>query len=150
MQPAHLPGDVPLAESRWGPRPAGPTRFGACCGDGTVLAFGSDVPVASLDPREGVQAAMTRVAGDGSFPPGGNRRSVSCSRTRSRVHRGNAIAGGSPGAAAHGTRLDADLVAWEVDPAVSETMAERSAMRGAAHRDRRGGGVRGLASSPAD
>ena len=60
MQPAHLLTDVPLVE-RTGARAAGaPTPSGRCAAAAPAMVFGSDVPVASLDPREGLFAALER------------------------------------------------------------------------------------------
>jgi predicted amidohydrolase YtcJ len=120
MQPAHLPADVALAEERWGRRSRGAFAFKSLLERGTVLAFGSDVPVVPLDPRPGVVAAMTRVASDGSFPGGWqpDERLGFEDAVRAYTH-GNAVAAGSAdrrGRLAPGN--DADLVAWAVDPAV--------------------------------
>jgi hypothetical protein len=120
MQPAHLPGDVHLAEERWGNRSRGAYAARTLLEHGTVLAFGSDVPVASIDPRPGVAAAMNRVAADGRYPSGWNpAERLSFAQTLRAFTLGNAIAAGQAG---HRGRLapgyDADLVAWEVDPAV--------------------------------
>jgi len=120
MQPAHLPGDVHLAEERWGNRSRGAYAARTLLEHGTVLAFGSDVPVASIDPRPGVAAAMNRVGADGRYPSGWNpAERLSFAQTLRAFTLGNAIAAGQAG---HRGRLapgyDADLVAWEVDPAV--------------------------------
>jgi len=87
---------------------------------GTVLAFGSDVPVASIDPRPGVAAAMDRNAADGSFPGGWNPdERLSFVETIRGYTLGNAIAAGMAGRRGRlAAGYDADLVAWEVDPAV--------------------------------
>jgi predicted amidohydrolase YtcJ len=120
MQPAHLPADVALAEERWGPRTRGVYAFRSLLQHGTVLAFGSDVPVAPLDPRPGIVAAMGRVASDGSFAGGWHPEERLTFEEGVRAYvEGNAIAAG---VADRRGRLvpgsDADLVAWEVDPAV--------------------------------
>ncbi|MGH7704212.1 MAG: amidohydrolase, partial [Gemmatimonadales bacterium] len=56
MQPAHLLTDIPVAERQWGARGRGAYVFKSLLRRGTELVFGSDVPVASIDPREGVFA----------------------------------------------------------------------------------------------
>jgi hypothetical protein len=75
------------------------------------VVFGSDVPVASVDPREGVYAAMER-----RWRPEERLRfeevlrayTVEAARASGTERRLGRL---SPG-------LEADLVAWEVDPAV--------------------------------
>ena len=71
MQPAHLMTDWSIADRHWGARRArGTYAFGSLLGHGTILAFGSDVPVESVDPRLGLAAAVVRQDLDGA-PPGG-------------------------------------------------------------------------------
>ena len=60
MQPCHLPGDIALADRYW-PRArqwAYPLR--SLLAAGTPLAFGSDVPVETIDPIFGIHAAVNR------------------------------------------------------------------------------------------
>ncbi len=117
MQPAHLPADVALAEERWGRRSTGAYAFRSLLAVGSVLAFGSDVPVATPDPRYGIRAAMDRFALDGSFPGGwypGER--LGFEEALRGYTQGTAIAGGQGqrrGRLAPG--FDADLVAWELE-----------------------------------
>jgi predicted amidohydrolase YtcJ len=54
MQPAHLLADIPLAERHWGARAREAYAFRSLRRSRAVLAFGSDVPVAPVDPRPGV------------------------------------------------------------------------------------------------
>jgi predicted amidohydrolase YtcJ len=124
MQPAHLPADVGLAEERWGRRTRGAFAFKSLLQRGTVLAFGSDVPVVPLDPRQGVVAAMTRVAGDGTFAEGWQpEERLSFDEAVRAFTEGNAIAAGA--ADRRGTLVpgrDADLVAWGVEPEILENV----------------------------
>jgi predicted amidohydrolase YtcJ len=119
MQPAHLLTDVPLVERHWGDRGRGAYAFGTLRRRGTTLAFGSDVPVASLDPREGLYAALAR--GDGSGGPAGGWRPEERLGFDDAVQAytvGPAVAAGvadRSGVLAPGR--DADLVAWSFDPA---------------------------------
>ena len=120
MQPAHILNDVALAESRWGRRGRGAYVFRSLLERRTTLVFGSDVPVASIDPREGVYAALERRAADGG-PAGGwyPEQKISFEDAVRAYTEGPAIAGGS--ALRRGTLepgKDADFVAWEVDAAI--------------------------------
>ncbi len=117
MQPGLLPGEVLLAEERWGERARGAYAWRRLLQAGTVLAFGSNVPVGTIDPRAGIAAAMDRVASEGSFPAGwypderlGFEEAVSAYTL------GNAIAEGLEGQRGRvRPGADADLVVWEVD-----------------------------------
>lgn len=119
MQPVHLPGDVAAAEDRWGARSRGAYPLRSLLDRGTILAFGSDVPVATLDPRPGVVAAMTRAAADGRFAEGWYPEQRIGFEDAVRGYTiGNALAAGKAdrsGRLAPG--FDADLVAWAVDAA---------------------------------
>ena len=120
MQPAHLLTDIPLVDRHWGARGAGAYPFRSLLQRGTAVVFGSDVPVASIDPRDGVFAALDRTLADGTPADGW--------RPQERVTFGDvlraytaaaAIAAGAQrrrGTLAAG--MDADFVAWAVDPAV--------------------------------
>ena len=72
MQPAHLLTDISLIDRHWGARGAGAFAFRTLLAAGTPLVFGSDVPVETIDPRDGVYAALDRVDRDG-MPKGGWR-----------------------------------------------------------------------------
>jgi predicted amidohydrolase YtcJ len=118
MQPAHLLTDIPLVERHWGARGAGAYAFATLKARGTTLAFGSDAPVASLDPRDGLFAAMARATDAGH---GGWRieERLGFDEVLGGFTMGSAVAGGVAhrrGTLAPG--FDADLVAWDVDPAV--------------------------------
>ncbi|MBA3317612.1 MAG: amidohydrolase [Gemmatimonadales bacterium] len=119
MQPAHLLTDIPLVERHWGGRGRGAYAFRSLLRRGTAVVFGSDVPVASIDPREGVYAALERKGFDGAPRAGW--------RPEERIGFEDVVRGYTVAAAhASGTsrRLgtlargaEADLVAWAVDSA---------------------------------
>ncbi len=119
MQPAHLLTDIPLVERYWGARGEGAYCFRTILSQGTAVAFGSDAPVAALDPRAGVYAALARRAQDGSPASGWQPDQRLDFETALRGYtQGCAQAGGvlaRRGALAPGQ--DADLVAWELDGA---------------------------------
>jgi predicted amidohydrolase YtcJ len=118
-----LLADIPLAERHWGTRSAGTYAFRSLLDRGSLLAFGSDTPVASLDPREGVYAAMERkrFEGDPSWYPDerldfettveaytlGPAKAARVESTRGTLAPGN----------------DADLVAWHLDSELPATGA---------------------------
>lgn len=70
MQPCHIPGDIALATRYWprASRWAYPCRSLAKAG--ATLAFGSDVPVETLDPIAGLRAAVNRQDHAGQPPDG--------------------------------------------------------------------------------
>lgn len=71
MQPIHLPDDGRWAWKRLdAKRLKGTYAFRTLLDMGAVLAFGSDSPVASLNPLLGIHAAVTRQTGDGKNPNG--------------------------------------------------------------------------------
>jgi predicted amidohydrolase YtcJ len=71
MQPYHA-----IDDGRWAEKELGPERIRSSYAwrllldRGTVLAFGSDWPVAPLDPLLGIYAAATRRTLDGKHPQG--------------------------------------------------------------------------------
>jgi predicted amidohydrolase YtcJ len=120
MQPAHLLVDIPLADRHWGRRGRLAYAFRTLAARGSRLAFGSDAPVAPLDPRPGVYAAMDRRAlGGGRDAAWYGAERMSFENVVTAYTATPAFAAGwsarlgtlRPGAAA-------DLVAWDVDPAV--------------------------------
>jgi len=119
MQPAHLLTDIPLVDRHWGGRGMGAYAFRSLLRLGNRLVFGSDVPVASLDPREGVYAAMERKSAEGT--PSGGWHSGERLRFSETVNAYTAAAAAAAGWGGIRGRLapgfDADLVAWRVGPA---------------------------------
>jgi predicted amidohydrolase YtcJ len=117
MQPAHLLTDIPLVDRHWGPRGRGAYAFESLRRRGTPMVFGSDVPVASLDPREGLFAALERRDCTGG-PRGGWRPEEKLGfEDAVRAYTvGAAHAAGRPTGGSLAPGNDADLVAWELDP----------------------------------
>lgn len=114
MQPAHLLTDVPLVERHWGARGRGAYAFRTLQRRGTTLAFGSDAPVASLDPREGLYAALARRDASGA-PSDGWRpeeRIGFADAVRAYTAGPAVAAGGTERSAALVPGRPADLVAW--------------------------------------
>lgn len=71
MQPVHLSDDGRWAGKRLGEdRLKGTYAFRTLLDTGAVLAFGSDSPVASLNPMYSIYAAVTRQTTDGKNPGG--------------------------------------------------------------------------------
>jgi predicted amidohydrolase YtcJ len=71
MQPFHAIDDGRWAEKRLGKeRLAGTYAIGSLMRSGATVTFGSDWPVAPLDPIVGVYAAVTRRTTDGANPDG--------------------------------------------------------------------------------
>ena len=126
MQPAHLLTDIPLVDRHWGARGGGAYAFETLRRLGTPMVFGSDVPVASIDPREGLYAALERRDGAGS-PPGGWRPEERIA-FEAAVHAYTAGAAAAGGIAGRSGTLapgrEADLVAWSFDPAAERGVGD--------------------------
>ncbi len=120
MQPAHLLVDVPLADRHWGKRGRGAYQFRTLAAHGAVLAFGSDAPVAPLDPRAGVFAAMDRRAlGSGRDSAWYADERISFDAVvRGYTEAPARAAGWAPRLGVLVPGAAADLVAWGVDPGV--------------------------------
>lgn len=118
MQPIHATSDGPWAESRLGhgtPAQAGAYAWRRALESGAVLAFGSDFPVESPDPRLGLVAAEERI-------PEGARQPWMPEQRLSRLEALRAFTVGAAYAArAEGRRgmlregFDADLTAFAGD-----------------------------------
>ncbi len=67
VQPVHAMDDRDLADRTWGARAAAAYRWHDLLDAGAHLAFGSDAPVADLDPLAGIAAAVHRTD-DGREP----------------------------------------------------------------------------------
>lgn len=70
VQPTHVLGDMDIIDKYWGTRGRFAYAFRSLADAGSVLAFGSDSPVESLDPILGIHAAVNRQRPDG-HPQGG-------------------------------------------------------------------------------
>ncbi len=71
MQPYHCADDGRWCDKRIGPeRAKGTYAFRSLLDSGATLAFGTDWPVAPLNPMEGLKAAVTRQTLDGKHPGG--------------------------------------------------------------------------------
>ena len=70
VQPLHLTDDMQMIDKACGPRAQWAYAFRDLLDAGTVLALGSDCPVASPNPFWGIHAAVTRQQRDGT-PSGG-------------------------------------------------------------------------------
>ncbi|SDI15442.1 hypothetical protein SAMN05421505_1367 [Sinosporangium album] len=64
VQPAHGPDDRDVAEIHWRGRTARAYAYADLLAAGAVLQFGSDAPVAPLDPWDGIASAVTRTDDD--------------------------------------------------------------------------------------
>ncbi|MFL6121048.1 amidohydrolase [Actinophytocola sp.] len=64
VQPAHQPDDRDVAERHWAGRTARAFVFRDLHEAGARLEFGSDAPVAPLDPWDGIASAVTRTDDD--------------------------------------------------------------------------------------
>ncbi|MGH3756954.1 amidohydrolase [Actinophytocola sp.] len=67
VQPAHAPDDRDVAERHWPGRTARAFAYADLLRAGATLEFGSDAPVAPLDPWDGIASALTRTD-DGRDP----------------------------------------------------------------------------------
>ncbi|MFQ5421112.1 MAG: amidohydrolase [Anaerolineae bacterium] len=70
MQPVHLLTDWQTADLVWGERAQLTYAFRSLLDNGAILAFGSDAPVAPVNPMLGIVAAVSRQDMDGN-PAGG-------------------------------------------------------------------------------
>jgi predicted amidohydrolase YtcJ len=116
MQPVHLLTDIPLVERHWGARGRGAYAFRSLRRSGTPVVFGSDAPVATLDPRAGIFAALERrvEAGAPAWRPDealGFEDAVYAYTTAAARAGG---VGARRGTLAPG--MDADLVVWSAAP----------------------------------
>lgn len=115
MQPAHLLTDIPLVDRHWGVRGFGAYHFKTIAEAGNTIVFGSDVPVASIDPRDGIRAALDRDAADGSARMWRRNERITLGHALTAYTRAPAWAGGVAqrrGTLAPG--MEADIAVWEL------------------------------------
>ncbi len=117
MQPAHLLTDIPLVERHWGSRGSGAYACRSLLDARTRLVFGSDVPVETIDPRDGVYAALERQRRQGGPGGGWRPREKLTFQEALRAYsvEGWAAAGQGGRGGALAQDQAADLVAWECD-----------------------------------
>ncbi|MBD3177902.1 MAG: amidohydrolase family protein [Armatimonadia bacterium] len=117
VQPVHLCEDAATVEQHLPGRVDQAFPFGSMAKAGIVLCFGSDAPVESFDPLDGIRAAVLRRDRAGQWPEGWTpRERVSVFQAIKAYTRGAAVASGGAlpeGEIAPGYR--ADLVALSHD-----------------------------------
>ncbi|MBO0826526.1 MAG: amidohydrolase [Streptosporangiales bacterium] len=72
MQPVHCTSDVALARRLLGKRHLASYAWADLAAAGAHVAFGSDAPVETIDPVEGIRAATTRTAAESGERADGN------------------------------------------------------------------------------
>ena len=117
-QPIHATQDMELVDRLWGSRGRYAYAFGSLEATGATLAFGSDAPVETPDPLQGIYAAVTRRRPDGN-PDGGwyPEERLTAARAIAAYTTGAAWASGDEGVVGElspGSR--ADLVVLSGDP----------------------------------
>jgi predicted amidohydrolase YtcJ len=111
MQPLHLPGDVPAMRQGWGARSRWAFPWREWQRVGMVVMFGSDAPVVSADPVEGLYAAVFRDSAPPDRPEAGLApldalRGYARETAKADARPGGVIAPGQP----------ADLTVFREDP----------------------------------
>lgn len=118
VQPCHLMTDWRAADRHWGDRARTTYAFRTLSDGGAILAFGSDAPVESADPRLGLYAAVAR-RDTGHEPEGGwyGHECLGITEAFAGYTIGAAVAAGVPGeqGVLQAGAL-ADLAVWETDP----------------------------------
>ncbi len=122
VQPAHLLGDIPIAEQHWPRASRNAYAYGRLRAAGVTLACGSDVPVDPIDARRSLYAGVLRMNEHGE-PAGGwypDQRvavadvldgfTVGAARCRGQAAPAGTLAVGAP----------ADLTIWGTDPLRSD------------------------------
>ena len=105
VQPAHLLDDRGAADTLWAGRTAGAFAYASLRDAGVPLVFGSDAPVAPLNPWLAVRAAVTRT-GDDREPW----------HPEQRLSMSDSLAASTGGVRALVPGAPADLIALDVNP----------------------------------
>jgi predicted amidohydrolase YtcJ len=116
VQPAHCPDDRDVADIHWHDRTGRAYPYRALLEAGAVLEFGSDAPVAPLDPWDGIASAVART--DDERPPWHPEQAIGVA---------DALAASSRGRRTVTVGAAADLVIVATDPSRA-TPAELRAM----------------------
>ncbi|WP_410671901.1 amidohydrolase family protein [Amycolatopsis sp. cmx-4-68] len=107
VQPAHQPDDRDVADRHWPGRTSRAFPYRSLLESGARLEFGSDAPVAPLDPWDGIASAISRT--DDDRPPWHPEQSISLS---------DALAASSGGRRGVAVGDAADLMVTAADPSV--------------------------------
>jgi len=116
MQPFHCVSDMELARRHWGTRTGRAYAWRSLLDRGALLAFGSDAPVESPNPAEGLAAAVTRERpsrpGDAFVP----EQRLSLDQALAAYTEGPArLAGWWPSVGSLAAGAAADFVVWNAD-----------------------------------
>ncbi|MEO3807660.1 amidohydrolase family protein [Sphaerisporangium sp. B11E5] len=104
VQPAHAPDDREIADTYWKGHTHRAYPYAALAAAGATLEFGSDAPVAPLDPWDGIASAVTRT--DDTRDPWHPEQSLTLEAALAASTRGRTL---TPGSAA-------DLLITPTDP----------------------------------
>lgn len=129
MQPLHKASDARMALARLGaPRMDRFFPFRDLLNAGARLAFGSDWPIVSMDPRLGIRAAVTGLGDDGVPCRTEQNLTVDEAMRAYTVGAADALRDPSVGRLAPGAM--ADLCVWESDPFSHDWRGEVPALAG--------------------
>ncbi len=132
MQPVHATADRDIADRWWGERVSHAYAWRSLLDAGATLAFGSDCPVETLDPLQGIYAAATRRRpAEAGGSPWHTEQCVSVEEAVRAYTVGPAVAGGQedrrgmvrPGMLADLTVLTRDIVAAPAEEVLSARVA---------------------------
>ena len=131
MQPVHAPADRVLADRWWGSRCRYAYAWRSVLDAGVALAFGSDAPVESADPIQGLFAACARRDAEGEPPLGWYpEQRLSLEEALGAYTVGAARAIGRPALGTLAVGCWADLVVLDGDPAAGTASVVESYVAG--------------------